>query len=172
MRARPSGRSARSRETCWSPAPGRPTGSGRTSSRASRAADGRSASGSGSRGAGSRHQLAAANWQFLLYLFFIVSIADGIESMKRELGASFEYWGSLAMGVLAGAGVLMAVSLLLRWGWRVGLALGLSVSLALNTFAELKTAVVPALGGPGALAVGGATALVVAWIAWALLARC
>jgi hypothetical protein len=112
-----------------------------------------------------------ANWQFLFFIFVVVSVADYTDVLKKDLETSLGYWGGWTVGMVASVAVLTGVCVLLRWGWRAGLALGVTAALAVNTFGELRTAVTPVLGGPGAFAVAIATALVVCGFTWALLTR-
>jgi hypothetical protein len=59
----------------------------------------------------------------------------------------------------------------LKWGWRLALVLDITLSLAVNLFGGLRTAVAPALGDSGAIAVSASTASVAALLLFAVLAR-
>jgi uncharacterized protein (TIGR03067 family) len=112
------------------------------------------------------------NVRFWLAIIILVSIANGMPGMKQDLQEGLGYWGSVVVAGLLGAGILMVLGVfLLKWGWQRSLALGLSMAIAVNTFDEVKRAVTPSLGGPGAIVVSGSTGFVVAFVAVALLSR-
>jgi uncharacterized protein (TIGR03067 family) len=113
-----------------------------------------------------------SNWQFWLFLFVAIGLLPGGEASRSLVQEpTLDYWGGVVLGGFFGAGILMGLCLLLKWGWRAGLTLGVSMSLALNTFEELKKAITPALGSFGALVVAASTAFVVVLIVGTLLAR-
>lgn len=108
------------------------------------------------------------SWKTWLVALFALDVSQGL---RRDLIAHLGYWGGLiAEGLIASAMVMLA-GRLLKWSWRSGLVLGLTMSIGLNTFQELRTALEPALGAPGSLAVSASTAFVAALLAGVALSR-
>ena len=104
----------------------------------------------------------AINWQLWLAIVVFLFWSDAGEPLKEDLKPALGYWGSVAAVGIMGGVILLVICLLLRWGWRIGLAFGVMLPFALTTFAEVRKAMVPILHNLGAIAVAAVSAFLVA----------
>ncbi len=113
----------------------------------------------------------AMNWRFWIIMGVLLWWADIAKIFKKDLEPILGYWFSVAACGVAGAGVLLVVCLLLKWDWRVGLTLGLCVSLTYHTFEELRKALDQSFGALGTFAVSVVAASFVGIVAGLALSR-
>lgn len=111
---------------------------------------------------------SAMNWKMLLVVIFALSVPEGF---KKDLVLSLGYWPGVLVGGLIGSVVVLLASMALKWGGRAGLIVGLSTSVGLNTFQELRPVLDPTLGPLGTLAVSVSTSSVAGLLAVLVLSR-
>ncbi len=116
----------------------------------------------------SHSTLPAMTWKMLLVAIFALSVQ---ESFKKDLVLGLGYWPGILLSGLIGSVFVMLACLALKWGWRAGLIIGLSTSIGLNTFQELRTVLEPILGPLGTLAVSVSTSSVAGLLAVLVLSR-
>lgn len=107
-----------------------------------------------------------------VWVWTVFVVALGIsDAVRQDLGQSLGYWpGLLVTGVLS-AVLAMLAAMILKWGWRKGLVLGIVMSTAFHTFEELKTALGPTLGNLGAILVATCTAVVIGMVLTQVVSR-
>jgi hypothetical protein len=113
----------------------------------------------------------AIGWPFWLSVLFLLYLLRNPGNMKKDLEPALGYWGTLTVTGLIGAAMVLVICLVQKWGWRAGLALGLSMSVAVNTFEELRKTLEPTLGSPGAITVSGSTAAVAGLVVGVVMTR-
>lgn len=107
----------------------------------------------------------------LLSIVGAIMLCQIVFGNRNEFVPHVGYFGSLFAAILL-SGILVAVVWrCLRWSWQEGLTAGLSLSVLLLTFDELKKAIEPTLGAFGAVTVSGCTAVVIAMTLGTLFSR-
>lgn len=94
-----------------------------------------------------------------------IAVGATQNTLRQDVG----YWPGVLAGFLSGALALMSVALILRWGFQAGITFGVSLSIAFNTFEELRKTLEPTLGAFGALVVSASTAFVAGFITGGIL---
>ena len=112
-----------------------------------------------------------SNWRLWLMLLAVMIIPSITEGLKKDLGSSLGYWPTVVAAGVVGAGVVLVICVLLKLGWRAGLAFGLTLSIALNTFQEVKSAVQPSLGALATVAISVTAACVLGLAVMAVMTR-
>ncbi len=114
---------------------------------------------------------AAIGWRFFALIMSMMIVTNVGKSIKHDLAATLGYWPGVVASGLLSTGVVIALCMVLKWGWRSGLILGLTMSVAINVFEELRQILDPVLAKPLVELVCASTAFAVAMIAGIILTR-
>ena len=112
-----------------------------------------------------------SNWRLWLMLLAVMIIPSITAGLKNDWGSSLGYWPTVVAAGVVGAGAVLVICVLLKLGWRAGLAIGVNLSITLNTFYEVKSAVQASLGALATVAISVTAACVLGMAAMAVMNR-
>ncbi len=113
----------------------------------------------------------AQNWRMWVVIGLVLGAFNFTADLQKDLAEQLGRGTAVALSIIATAAAVTLICIVLRWGWRAGVVLGVTMAVAINTFGELRRAIEPNLGDLGAILVGGCTGLVVALVISAVLSR-
>ena len=113
----------------------------------------------------------AMDWRLVLIAAAWLAGHEPRDTFHKDLQPFLGYWGSVAAVAGASAALLLGICLLVKWGWRTGLLIGVSFSLMFTTFEEITDALQPKFGALAAIAAAFVPMLCVGMVTWLLLFR-
>jgi hypothetical protein len=76
----------------------------------------------------------AMDWRLVLIVAAWLAGHGARDRFHKDLQPFLGYWASVAAVAGTSAGLLLGLCLLVKWGWRTGLTIGMSFSLMFTTF--------------------------------------
>jgi hypothetical protein len=119
----------------------------------------------------SRTNPPVMDWRLVLIVAAWLAGRGARDTFHQDLLPFLGYWDSVAAVAGASAALLLGIRLLVKWGWRTGLTIGVSFSLMFTTFEEIKDALQPKFGALAAIAAAFVPMLCVGIVTWLLLFR-
>ncbi len=114
---------------------------------------------------------AVIGWRLFPLVMTVIIVTSAGKNIRHDLAANLGYWPSVVVSGLLSTGIVVAFSMALNWGWRSGLTMGLTMTVGINVFEELRKTLDPVLAKPLVELVSALTAFVVAMITGLILTR-